>query len=329
MANTSHSLVVIAYDHGVPPFSSNQVTIYINVILENVPPKFVGLPYFLSLKENVVPSYPVFNFTVADTGGGTLEGVANVTLSPPTNFSSYFSLVTTLNYMTGTTLAQLYQLQPLFYRQVQNVTLNVHAYDLNVTTTKTNNSTISVVVIKTSPTLNGQPYAVSIPEGPYTTSSVFFQVNVTDIDENYPLVFSLVNTFEGTFQIDPSSGNVSVVKALSRSNSSFYQLVVVVTDSNGTGLSSTAYLNVTVLQSYAYSPVFTPPSIPTNLTLLDSTPIGYVLFNFTVSDQSAGAVVTVQLVPSNTVFGVVTQQQNGSLAGSLFVNMTLNWQVCF
>ena len=322
---------VIADDHGFPPFSSDQVNISINVTFENVAPKFVGLPYTVFLKEKVVPPYPVFNFTVIDTGGGSLEGVDNVTLFP-SNYSSYFSLVVTLNYNSGVTVAQLYQILPLVYQQVHSFSLNVLAYDLNATTVKSNSTTISVTVLNANPNppnITGQPYVVSIAEGPYTTSSVFFQVSATDADENYPLVFSLVSTFGGTFQIDPSSGNVSVAKALSRSNSTSYQLVVVVTDTNGTGLNSTASLNVNVLQSYLYSPVFKTADIPSNLTLLDSTPVGYVLFNFTVTDQSKEAAVTVQLVPSNTVFGVVTWQQNGSLVGSLVVNKTLSWQVCF
>ena len=331
LAVNTYPVIAIAYDHGVPPFSSNNVTVIVNVLLENAAPKFIGLPYFVSLNEKVVPPYPVFNFTVADTGGDTLEGVDNVTLFLPANYSDYFSLKTTLNYTTGLTVAQLYQLKPLVYKQTRNLTLTVTAYDLNTTTAKTNSTTISVLVINANPNgpaFIGQPYIVSIPEGPYSTSLDFFQVNTTDIDGNYPLVFSLVNTFEGIFQIDTSSGSVSVVKALLRSNSSFYQLIVVATDTNGTGASSTASINVTVLQSYTYSPVFKTPVPPTNLTLWDSTPTGYILFNFTVTDQSPGAALTVQLVPGNTVFGVVTQQQqNGSLAGSLVVNKALSWQV--
>ena len=332
LAVNTYTIMAIAYDHGVPPFSSNNATVIVNVLLENMAPKFNGLPYVVSLIEKVIPPYPVFNFTVIDSGGGDLEGVDNVTLFLPANYSDYFSLKTILNITAGITVAQLYQLKPLVYKQTRNLTLTITAYDLNAITSKNTTTTISVSVINSNPngpTFIDQPYTASIPEGPYSTSLAFFQVNTTDIDGNYPIVFSLVNTFGGIFQIDTWSGSVSVVKALSISNSSFYQLTVVATDTNGTGASSTASINVTVLQSYAYNPAFKTPAPPTNLTLWDSTPTDYILFNFTVTDQSPGAALSVQLVPDNTVFGVVTQQQqNGSLVGSLVVNKALSWQVC-
>ena len=304
-----YEIVVVASDNGAPSLSSTG-----SFFVDVVPPNFFspGFPSTLvgEFTENEVQSAPVATFIVSDADLGA-EGRANVTLLP-SEFSSSFTL-TFDNTTDSQTTATIFVLSPFDREATPIITLSLQAVDTGHRLFRlTSTAEINITVLDANdqaPEFVGAPYEANVPEDA-TGGIVFFQAFATDEDigTNAAVAFSLGegSDFDGTFEIDGPSGNLSVVGTLLRSQRSFYQLTLVVTnDLTSNELSSNTTLNVTIIEVNDNAPQFEPP-LPSTIVVSEDIPRSYLFINITVTDADTGVAgeVELQLEQSGDIFAL-------------------------
>lgn len=313
-------LVVTVTDRGIPSLSTNY-SIFVTVVQFNGhEPQFLG-PTQFEVMENKLPPV-LFNFTVEDEDAGS-EGIVNLTLLH-SDFSSTFELE--FRHNVNSTEGQLILRQEFDYEIITNFTLTIQATDTGTEFfRRTSNQTYLFLISDVNdnpPEFTDTPYLASVAENA-TAGVVFFQASASDADTgtNAQIAFSLGPNSTGTFDIDSSSGDVSVTGILLRAATENYLLVIIATDRNGAGLSANTTLAVTVLEVNDNAPTFAPDT-PSNMTVLDDSPEGLSLLNISVSDPDTGSPGTVDL----------SLEQEGQLFGlqgtELYLNMTADLEVC-
>ena len=287
-----YELVVIVTDGGDPMLSSNR-SVFVSVVPPNDnTPSFVG-PFDFDIPENSIS----VNLTiVAEDMDPGMEGTVNFTLLS-SDFSSRFTFdfVHDSTSSIGTLTVQV----PFDREDIMNFTLTIEATDTGSEFFRRTSSQIYVFSVTdmndNAPVFDGTPYTVSVGEN-VTGGAFLFQVSASDADSgpNAEITFMLApgSDFAGTFDIEPTSGNVSVEGTLLRATTPSYLLTIVASDS--LGLSSNTTLNVTVLEVNDNSPVFALAT-PRYLTILDDSPEGLSLLNISVTDADTGEPGEVEL----------------------------------
>lgn len=315
-------LVVMVADRGLPSLSSNY-SIFVTVVSFNgYDPRFLD-PTEFRFSENEIPTM-AFSIFVEDEDIG-LEGIVNLTLLH-SDFSSIFEFE--FSHGVNFTEGELTLMQEFDYENITNFTLIVQATDTGTEFfRRTSNQTYLFLISDENdnpPEFTGTPYHASVGEDA-TGGVVFFQASASDADSgtNAQVEFSLGLDGAGTFDIDPTSGNVSVVGTLLRAVTENYQLIIIATDQNGAGLSTNTTLNVTVLEVNDNAPMFAEDT-PSNMTVLDDSPEGFFLLNISVSDADTGLPGTVDL--SLEQEGQLFRLQ-GTSGTELHLNMTADLEV--
>ncbi len=296
-----YDIVVIAEDNGSPQIRSNA-----SYIVEVFPPNLNSPefqpPFDFAVIENFASnSTPVHTFSVTDADPAN-EGIVNLTLVA-SGYAENFRLEVNYPVPTGTVQGVLYLEMPVDRESVENFTIEVVAIDNANELFQRNSSQVFNVSVDDEndedPYFIDGPYATNVGEDA-TNGTVFFQVaaNDADIGINAELSFSLGvgSDFNGTFSIDESSGNVSVIGVLLKASRDFYQLVIVVTDLAGdpSGRTNETTLNVTIIEVNDNAPVFSPGT-PTNRTIPENTYPGLLLVQFNVSDADTGVAMEYDL----------------------------------
>ena len=320
----NYDIVVRVSDNGSPALNSTD-SFFVEVVpANNYTPDF-SPPFAFDITEEVVPFTPVFRFEVTDMDSGQ-EGTVNLTLLP-SGYSSSFRLE--FSYELGFTEGRLY-LESSFNREsTTNFSLEVLATDVGHELFRRNASQeFSVTVLDVNdnfPAFIGAPYSARVGENA-TGGFSFFRVEAEDEDigDNAELRFSLEDgsDFDGTFQIDPVLGDVTVIGTLLRAVQSFYQLTVTVADQLGLpgGLNASTTLDVTVVEVNDNFPVFN--DTPATVSITEDTQEGYVLANISVSDVDTGdaGVVDLSLSQTGSVFRLEGDQ--------LVLNQAVDFEVC-
>ncbi len=285
-----YDIVVVAEDNGSPRLSSN-ASFFVEVFPPNVYPPVFQLPFEFNVTENFASnSTPVHVFSVTDADPGD-EGLVNMSLVS-SGYASFFRLEVSNPDLSGAAEGRLFLETPFDRESIETFTLDLEATDNAHNLFRLNSSqTFNVTVLDANdndPYFLFAPYAANVAEDA-TGGFVFFQVAADDDDigTNAELTFSLGpdSDFNGTFSVDPSSGNVSVEGTLLKAIRDFYQLTIIVTDSGG--LTNTTTLNVTVIEVNDNHPLINPDT-PTNRTISEDTASGYQLIQVNVSDADTG-----------------------------------------
>ena len=316
-----YEVEVTVRDHGSPSLNSTAV-FYVQVVPSNIYAPMFQPPFEFSFSENDDPDMPVFVFNVTDMDTGE-EGTVNLTLLP-TDFSANFSLE--FSHSASATYGNLFLLDAFDRENIQNFTLVINATDIGHEMFRQMSSQDFYVTISDEndnfPEFIDAPYEIRIGED---ASGSIIQVSASDedISTNAELVFSLADgsDFNNTFEIDDSSGNVSVIGTLRKATTPFYQLTVIVSDrGTPTVLSTNTTINITVIEVNDNQPQFSP-DIPNNRTIPEDTSPGFELVNITVSDadtEEAGA-VNLMLEQTGAVFRL-----DGN---TLVLNQTVDFEV--
>ena len=317
----TYEIEVLVKDGGTPSLNSTGIFILEVAPANDHTPEFQE-PFEFNITENSTPSTPVFTFTVTDEDSGA-EGMVNLTLQ-----DSDYAINFTLSFTSeeGTTEGQLYLLDPFDREMITDFNFTIEATDTGYEMfRRTSSQTFKVNVIDINdnpPIFTDVPYSATVAED-RTDGYVFFQVTATDADIgiNKELEFSLVDDFSGTFDINGSSGEVSVIGTLHKVTRDEYVLEVFVKDGGTPSLNSTTTINVTVDEVNDNAPYFTTPSQAVTLTLPEDTDTGYVLLNISAADDDSGLAgeIRFSLDPSDSLFRIEND--------TLVLDSSLNYEV--
>ena len=171
-------------------------------------------------------------------------------------------------------------------------------YTLNVIVTDGNSSAteaLSITVIDTNdaPTFTSAPYNVSVLEN--DVAAAVYTVSATDEDSGDSVTFTLTGTGSTDFSLNPSTGVVTLTRALDFETTPAYYLTVRACDSNG-GVVTTS-LNVTVIDQND-SPQFL--SAPYSVNIGENLPVGTIVIKVFATDDDPSDTLTYSLSGANS-----------------------------
>ena len=269
-----YRLVAVAMDGGSTP-RIDRVPVVVHVIYAD--------------PNELICVHDPFNFTVADgTAANHFVGVIQVNASndvplPSVEYqtgSAQFDVDTNGFLFTNTSIDLDSQHISLY---LVNVVVSV-----NTSTGTTLSVTCSVSVLVTSvndnlPEFTNLPNSTVIAEERDLRTSVF-NVTAIDNDSDAQLQFSLL-TFQSLFQIDASSGEITVKARIDRESGVMqFELAVVVTDGKGTSVPSN--LHITIEDINDNPPMLVQPLVQ---TIDERCCVNDAVFNITVNDPDFGS----------------------------------------
>ena len=239
---SSFSLTVQARDQGGRR-SSARVDITITDINDNSP-MFVNIPYLVQVREDVSVPFEVLQVTAIDEDEpGNVNSQITYTITGG-NVGSVF----VINASTG----QISTAQSLDFETRSSYTLNLRARDGgSPSNTAATIATINVLNVNENPPSLSGDQSVNISESA-SMGSVVAAYTALDPDMN-TVTFSIpFGNVGNTFSID-STGRITLATTLDYETRSNYVLTIQASDNT---LSTTAILNVTVLDENEFVPVF-------------------------------------------------------------------------
>ena len=144
-----------------------------------------------------------------------------------------------------------------------------------------------------------------------------------DVGINAQIEFSIRSGGDGKFSIDPSTGIVSTVGALNpldRENVSFYLLQIVASDMGRPVLSSSVFMEVTILDVNDNAPIFTQGVF--NFAVVENSPVNTVagLVSATDLDIGINAVISYSIVGGN----MDNAWAINAVTGQIYLNGSVN-----
>ncbi|KAL3853598.1 hypothetical protein ACJMK2_017132 [Sinanodonta woodiana] len=250
-------------------------------------PQFDNVSYTVSVMEGLAPGYLVTTITATDSDIGQ-NGILTYTLRP--NFDDRSADMFEMNPTSG-----IIKTTKILDREViPRHRFLVIATD-NGRPSKSNTATLTVNVLDQNdnvPIFEKSVYSVekyeNLPQG-----SPIISVRATDADEgaNADIRYSIVNPAgpNEAFMIHPVTGSISTRGDLDREITSFYTLLVQAADQGDKiQLSSTATVNIKILDENDNSPQFSQPSYMVDvLESLDVT-ASPVIIRITATDKDEG-----------------------------------------
>ena len=142
-----------------------------------------------------------------------------------------------------------------------------------------------------------------------------FEASDTDEGRNAQLQYSLSDT--AVFDIDPVTGDLSLIEQLDREAVPSYEFTVFVRDNGQPSLSSSASVAVTVLDANDQVPQFLQQAY--SAQVVETAPIGTTLLQLSARDNDTGpnAALSFVLTPSTTQFAVNMSTGIISVSGNL------------
>ena len=259
--------------------SGGSATTNLNVTVNdlNESPNFLSTPYSVNIEENLQIGTTVIQVKASDEDSGDALSYSIGGIN-----SGHFAISSSTGLVTT---AQL-----LDHETVGSYTLNVTVTDGTASVTEA----LSITVIDTNdaPTFSNAPYAATVVEN--DAAAAVYTVSGTDEDGN-ALTFTLTGTGSVDFSLNPTTGVVTLARALDYEVISVYYLTVRATDSNG-GVAITS-LNVTVVDQND-SPQFI--GTPYGLNIGENLPVGTTVIKVIASDQDPSDSLTYSLSGTNS-----------------------------
>ncbi len=307
----NYSFFIIAQDSAEFPRMTTAPIVVEVVDLNDNSPEFDSEVYEVSIPENTVIQYSIFQIPATDSDS-TSNGDLRYSITGG-NLGARFAV----DERTG-----LISLDAYLDREItDSYALNLRAVDLGsppLTATAQLKITVSDVNDH-PPEFDSRSFSIAIPEST-DIGVVIFQAQARDSDSgrNSNLTYDIFggNT-EERFEIDPSSGEIEVTKLLDFEETSSYTLSISVSD-NGvpTALTDTTNLQISVSDVNEHPPVFTLNRYFLNISenIVIGTPVGY--FRASESDANSQTQITYQLHFTNASVPFAVDE----LTGRLFVS---------
>ncbi|XP_033127144.1 protocadherin Fat 4-like [Anneissia japonica] len=251
-----YSVSVVAYDRGIPLFSNDTVILFHVQDSNDHPPVFEEESYFSPAPENIRIGQSIIQVVAKDEldiginaeilysvsgGNGSATFVVNPTsgwISPKASLEGF--------------IGRYFQLLVKAQDQGQQDQME---------------ATATVIILVTSinvntPTFSGTPYQVIIPEDQLVPSQIFIaSASDEDAGMNGEILYSITTGNElGLFNINPSTGAVSVIKPLDYESKNVHYLYITAVDQAWDSKQSTVVFTVQLTNINDNSPVFNPTS---------------------------------------------------------------------
>ncbi|XP_071352960.1 protocadherin-16-like [Trachinotus anak] len=270
------NLTIIAEDHGIPQHSSSQLLCVHVIDVNDEVPWFEETQYEAQISENQPPGTSVLTVSASDLDQGTNGQVTYGGISEK-GFR--------INPVTGviTTTESLDRELQEYY------TVTVYAKDGGLLPNYAK-ATVRIKVLDENdnvPVFGRLYYSIEVPEN--LDSLPLFTLRATDPDTgdsgemNYRIT---AGNPSGDFRLDRRSGVLSTSRPLDREKRPGYTLTVTVQDEGHPPLSSTATVEVTVLDINDHSPQFQSSSYTADIS--EDVPIGSLVLEVKAIDLDQG-----------------------------------------
>ncbi|XP_036247619.1 protocadherin-16 [Molothrus ater] len=285
-AGARHVLQVSAEDtqHGYP--SSRLVLVHIHVQdCNDQAPTFPEDPITIVVPENAQAGSSIFTFQALDgdgVGPNSQVRYALLHLEPP---GAPFQL----DGRSG----QLTLRQGLDREAAASFLLVVEATDQARNVSQRRSAAVTARVFVTDENDNApvflSPASVSVMEDqPTGFVALHVVAQDSDLGENGRVSYSLrAGNTDGRFHLNPSTGALSIVRALNREEVAQHNLTVVATDHGFPRLSATQLLSVLVLDVNDEAPVFEKPEYQAHI--MENLPAGSPVLQVLATDRDLGA----------------------------------------
>lgn len=312
-------LTVVAIDRGVPPLSDDiTVTITLLDINDNAP-NFTKTTYDFYVSENVLTSHLVGIVQATDSDSNENGTVIYQLISDTNTFH--------LENVTG----ELRTIAPLDRETIPKYQLIVVAFDTptNSSLSFTSTATIIITIVDINDNLPVWDYTyVSVgvlDTEPVNYNLVTLQAHDSDIGTNGIVQYEFLGDYDEDFAIDPTSGNVTIMRSLDFSRKSFYSYTVRAYDNGVPSFDAQLpYLNITVHTPNIRSPRF--PIKQYNVTLDETTSVGTIVLNVTASDGDPGLIGEIKYrIPEEFHFNPAGSFDVESVNGGVYINTTLDY----
>ncbi|XP_066507713.1 protocadherin-16-like [Hoplias malabaricus] len=246
----SYNLTIVAEDHGMPQHSTTQVLSVQVIDVNDEAPLFEKSEYEVQVRENQPAGTSVLTVSATDQdqgtngfvtyGGVTVEGFV---ISPETGVISLTKV--------------------LDREQQDHYTITVYAKDGGMPPNFAK-ATVHITVLDendNAPVFGRLHYSLELPENLEPVELFIIKANDQDSGDSGRLEYRITaGDPDGDFQLDSSSGALSTSRPLDRERKNSYSLEVVAQDQGSPSLSSTATVEITVLDVNDNSPKFSSNS---------------------------------------------------------------------
>ena len=301
---TRFTFTVVASDGGSPAMSaSSSVIITITDINDNAP-IFQQSSYLIRVREDAAVSTEIITVMARDADE----------MDNPNSQIDYALLTNSMEFsMSPSGVINL--TAPLNFEATQSYLLTAIATDRG-TPMMNGTATINIIVVNINdepPTLSGNQYLTLSELNPVPDQIAIF--NATS-DTGEAVTYQLIGTQNGEFEINSTTGVVTLVQSLDYETTQFYALMVNISDNVSSFLSD---FNVTVTDENDNAPEFQPVSI---LTIIEEQPPGTLVGQVTASDVDSGenAILAYSIVDSS----ILNLFSINSSTGELFTTIMLD-----
>lgn len=333
---SQYSLTVRATDNGAPILSSD-AEINITVLdFNDHTPIFLNPVTSVSVSEGVAPGTILTDFNVTDSDSG-LFGVLGVVYSIVAGDTDLFSV----NSVSG-----ILRTEGRLDRDTGPAChfLSIQATDSAGANSLSNVTEIEVCVIDENdncPNFTQATFSGQVPEDETTNQRLLLRVQATDADSdkstNGDVVYELLED-GGVFDIDPSTGFLSLTSTLDTESISSYVLVVEACDRGEEPCCTNTTIAVDVLDINDNKPVIhniLPSNNTINVVETDGScgdivqTVGDVIFTVNASDVDSGASGAVIFNPLDGVDGKFHLSEAGviTISGTLDYEARQNYQL--
>uniref|UniRef100_A0A8D0BSZ0 Cadherin-related family member 1 n=1 Tax=Salvator merianae TaxID=96440 RepID=A0A8D0BSZ0_SALMN len=280
-------------------------------------PEFINTPYIVHVLENTPSGSSIFKIEAVDRDTGSGGSITYFLQNIHTNKFTIDRHSGVLRIKTGITLD--YEKSRTYFVTVVAKDGGGKLHGHNKVFSATTTVTINVEDVQDTPPLFvGTPYYGYVYEDTLADSEVITAVAI-DGDRGKPndIHYYILNGNEGSFEINHTTGAISVIKSPSKLKKEVYELKIQASEINPEGEATAhAFSTVTirVVDLNNHPPTFYGESGPQNrfeLTMYEHPPEGEILRGLKItvndSDQGANAKFNLRLVGPSGIFRVVPQ----------------------
>lgn len=242
----------------------------------NDSPAFLGAPYSTTVEENLASGTSLLKVSALDEDSGD-----SLTYSLSGTNNGHFSI--------GSSSGLITTAQTLDYETTSSYSLTVSVSDGTASTSTT--ITITVIDKNDSPAFSNSPYSSTVDEN--AGGSAVYTVSATDADSSDTITYYLTGTGSADFTVSPSTGVVTLTRALDYERLSSYSLTVYAIDGK---VGASTNLNVTVTDVND-APVFL--ATPYTTQVLENQSSGTKVLKVTASDEDTSDTLTYSLSGTN------------------------------
>ncbi|KAJ8342522.1 hypothetical protein SKAU_G00324500 [Synaphobranchus kaupii] len=293
-----YNLTVIAEDHGTPQHSTTQLLSIQVIDVNDEAPWFEKSEFEAQVSENQAPGTAVLTVSASDRDQGTNGQV------------TYGGIVEdgfTINPVTG-----VISTTKTLDREVQDrYTVTVYAKDGGLPP-NFSKATVRIEILDendNAPVFSRSLHSLEVPENLEPVALFTLRATDQDAGDSGEVEYRITaGDIAGDFHLDSSSGVLSTARPLDRESSSSYMLTVVAQDRGTNPLSSTATVEVTVLDVNDNSPRFESASYTADIP--EDAVVGSPVLEVTASDEDEGENGRVQYFLSSESAGTFAVDQD-------------------